>query len=368
MFFQNESMFRNNFLQLVAIIFLSSLIGCSNNQNGPLANKSLAMGRINTLVVLAEKELWEGEIGDTLDYIFASAYPVLPAPEPFFDLKHFSAEEMNAEPFRREFRNILVVADISDTTSAVTRMLKKDLGPDKFNRALTDTGFNTSIGLNKWARGQVIVYLFGNGHDALDRAIKDHFSSIAKRINKNDEASLAASIYGSMQDNQRLAQVISDSFGIKLRVPSLYVKAIEEENFLWIRADQKEVNQSLVFRKFKYTDKSQLTKASLIRMRNDYGKKYITTASEGAYMVTNEVDLPVYEYVQPINDIYAVEIRGIWETENDFMGGPFISYALLNEKKGEIVFIDAFVFAPGKDKRDYMQQLDYVVKTVQLVD
>ena len=366
MFYQNDIMFKNTFIQFGAIILISCIIGCSNNQDGPLANKSLAMGRINTLVVLAEKELWEGEIGDTLDYYFASAYPVLPAPEPFFDLKYFSAEEMNAEPFRREFRNILVVADVSDTTASVTKLLRKDLGPEKFNRALTDPDFNTLVGLNKWARGQVIIYLFGNGKEALDRAIKDHFPSIAKRVNKNDEAALAASIYGSMQDNQKLAQVISDSFGIKLRVPSLYVKAIEEENFLWIRADQKDVNQSLVFRKFKYTDKSQLTKASLIKMRNEYGRKYITTASEGAYMVTNDVDLPVYEYIQPINDIYAVEIRGIWETENDFMGGPFISYALLNEKKGEIIFIDAFVFAPGKDKRDYMQQLDYVVKTVRL--
>ncbi|MBC7886229.1 MAG: DUF4837 family protein, partial [Saprospiraceae bacterium] len=81
------------------------------------------------------------------------------------------------------------------------------------------------------------------------------------------------------------------------------------------------------------------------------------------YMSTNVIDLPTYEYTYTHNGVYVKEVRGIWETVNDFMGGPFISYVLYNEKKGEIVFIDAFVFAPGKEKRDFVQQLDCIVKT-----
>lgn len=353
---------------LPVFILLVITVGCNNNPNSPLANKPNAMGRVNTLVVLTEQEIWEGEVGDTLDYYFAGGYPILPAPEPFFDLKHFTAEDLDAEPLRREFRNFLVLADVSDTNSLVTRMLRKDLGEEKFKRAQSDPAFHATIGTNKWARGQLMLYIFANGKEALAQAVKDNFSNFAKRIQKNDEASLAASIYGSMQDNEKLSGIIRDSFGINLRVPGTYVKAIQDSNFLWIRADFKEVNQSLVFRRFPYTDKSQLSKAGLIAMRNDYGKQFIRTSSEDAYMTTNIKDLPIYEYIQPINDIYAVEVRGIWETENDFMGGPFISYGFLNEKKNEIIFIDAFVFAPGKDKRDLMQQLDYIVKTIRLVE
>ena len=50
----------------------------------------------------------------------------------------------------------------------------------------------------------------------------------------------------------------------------------------------------------------------------------------------------------------------------DFLGGPFASYAILNEKKGEIVFIDTFVYAPGVEKRNMMQQLDYIAKHAKL--
>ena len=337
--------FRYSSIYLLSI-FISAfiIIGCTNNPNSLLANKPNAMGRVNSLVVLAEQAIWDGKPGDTLDYYFAGAYPVLPAPEPFFDLKHFTAEDLDAEPLRREFRNILVLADVSDTLSLVTKMLKRDLGDEKFKRALTDPDFHATVGVNKWARGQIMMYIFGNGEEDLANAIKSNFPGFAKRIHKNDEPALSASIYGSMQINENLSRLVRDSFGIKINIPGPYVKAIQDENFLWIRADFKEVNQSLVFRKFTYQNESQLTKANIIRLRNEYGKQYIRTSSADAYMTTNEVDLPVYEYVQPINDIYAVEVRGIWETENDFMGGPFISYALLNEKKNEIVFIRSSIY------------------------
>ncbi|MBK9257014.1 MAG: DUF4837 family protein [Saprospiraceae bacterium] len=358
--------FNPKFLFLIITTLL--LFSCGPEMKDSLANKPGSMGRLNTVVVLADAELWESETGDSIDYYFGSAYPVLPAPEPFFDLKHFTLQDLDASPLRKEFRSFLVVADLSDTESKTTAMVKKDLGEEKYNRALSDPEFNISAGLNKWARNQVIIYLYANGKENLHLAIQKHFPQVANRIHKNDEESLAATLYGVMQDNNALGNEIADSFGIKMRIPGLFVKAIHEPNFMWIRMDQKEVNQSIVIRKFPYTDKSQLTKANLIRLRNEYGKEYIQTGSPDAYMSTNEKDLPIYEYIQPINDIYAVEVRGIWETVNDFMGGPFISYALLNEKRNEIIFIDAFVFAPGKNKRDFVQQLDYVVKTAKLVE
>ena len=40
-------------------------------------------------------------------------------------------------------------------------------------------------------------------------------------------------------------------------------------------------------------------------------------------MKSNTVDLPVYEYAYQLNGSYTKELRGIWEMENDFMGGPF---------------------------------------------
>lgn len=84
-------------------------------------------------------------------------------------------------------------------------------------------------------------------------------------------------------------------------------------------------------------------------------------------MVVNDKDLPVYEYKSELDGFYMKEIRGVWEMEKDFFGGPFISYAIVKDLDKEIILIDVFVYAPGKDKRIHMQQLDYLIKQAKVI-
>jgi hypothetical protein len=52
--------------------------------------------------------------------------------------------------------------------------------------------------------------------------------------------------------------------------------------------------------------------------------------------------------------------------EKDFMGGPFASYLLPDAKNNRILFIDAFVYAPGQKKRPEMRRLETVFSTFNL--
>jgi hypothetical protein len=67
-----------------------------------------------------------------------------------------------------------------------------------------------------------------------------------------------------------------------------------------------------------------------------------------------------------ISGQYALEARGIWEIENDFMGGAFISYLIYNPQKAELLFIDGFLHAPGEEKRNDMQKLEHILRTIKL--
>jgi hypothetical protein len=79
-------------------------------------------------------------------------------------------------------------------------------------------------------------------------------------------------------------------------------------------------------------------------------------------MRTNATDLPVYLYNTSLAGRYTVEARGIWELTDDFLGGPFVSYAVVDSN--EILMIDAFVHAPGKTKRDFIQRLEHIVSSL----
>ena len=64
-----------------------------------------------------------------------------------------------------------------------------------------------------------------------------------------------------------------------------------------------------------------------------------------------------------MNGSFAIEGRGIWEIENDFLAGPFVSYLLNDEANRELVFVDGFVYAPGRRKRDLMAEVVQVIRT-----
>jgi hypothetical protein len=68
------------------------------------------------------------------------------------------------------------------------------------------------------------------------------------------------------------------------------------------------------------------------------------------------------------NGEYLVELRGLWRLENAFMGGPFISHTILDEKNNRIVTVEGFVYAPSLDKRNYVRELEAILQTFELVN
>ena len=47
---------------------------------------------------------------------------------------------------------------------------------------------------------------------------------------------------------------------------------------------------------------------------------------------------------------YRGVLRGLWRMEGDKMGGPFVSHALLDKKKGRVIVAESFVYAPESKK------------------
>ena len=50
------------------------------------------------------------------------------------------------------------------------------------------------------------------------------------------------------------------------------------------------------------------------------------------------------------------------------MGGPFVNITQLDEKRNRIVTVEGFVYAPGNDKRDLLQQVEAIIYTLDFTD
>jgi len=90
----------------------------------------------------------------------------------------------------------------------------------------------------------------------------------------------------------------------------------------------------------------------------------IKTDIPGDRVVVDDRHFPVYRFTRNIGGLYAVELRGIWMTEKDFFGGPFVLTVLVDPHQRNLLYLAGLVWAPAKEKRDLIQHLSFLINTV----
>ncbi|MCR9286107.1 MAG: DUF4837 family protein [Bacteroidetes bacterium] len=352
-----------NFIFLI-LSFVILFSGCAGEV--PWQGPPTAFGQRNQVVVVSDKGVWESPIGDSVDFYFASPYLVLPQPEPILDLLPFTPEELGYDPVKKQLKTYVFIADMEDENSPTTQLIKADIGAEKLREVKETSGFGNNVGRNKWAQGQLLVYMYAFGKEKLIENVQKNASSIISRINKEEIKRVDATAYMG-GENWSLGEEVVANFGVKLKIPVEYQKAVydDKDQFLWIRRDTRDANTNIFIHKLKYFDQAQLSRDTMKSIRNHLGR-YVSTDNKNSYMKINDVDLPMFIESKTIDNNYALEARGIWDMKNDFMGGPFISYLIHNPKKNELLFIDGFVHAPGEDKRDHMQELEYILQGIRM--
>jgi hypothetical protein len=63
---------------------------------------------------------------------------------------------------------------------------------------------------------------------------------------------------------------------------------------------------------------------------------------------------------------YAIELRGLWDVENDFMGGPYVSYTFADNESEYIITVFGYVYNPNKDKRNLLRQVEAILYSTKL--
>jgi len=101
--------------------------------------------------------------------------------------------------------------------------------------------------------------------------------------------------------------------------------------------------------------------------RDSIGKRFIPGPTDSTYMKTENNISPSQIFTQ-IHGKKAIETRGLWNMKNDFMGGPYINYTIIDKKHKRLMVGEGFIYAPAIDKRDYMIQLEAILKTIKLKD
>ena len=62
----------------------------------------------------------------------------------------------------------------------------------------------------------------------------------------------------------------------------------------------------------------------------------------------------------------AVETRGNWEMESS-MNGPFVNYAIKDQKNNCYLIVEGFIYSPSAPKRDLLVELESIIKSIKFL-
>jgi len=318
------------------VAFLGLMVSCKKDPNEKSTNLRESAGRINTLSIIMDNTMWNGEIGDNVREIFA--YPVdgLPQQEPLFTLKQYPHEL---------FEGFI-------TTTRIALIVKKSPG-EVFE-----------IKFDEFAKPQTTVHIQANTAEAILTILDKNQQQIIGAFKKQELTENQNRIKKSLLDDTKIKQ----KFGISLKLPDAYRYIIEDEKFFWIRKETQSGNTSVLIYEVPI---SQLQNGDdviqdIIKMRDTIGKKYIEGTLPNTYMVTEAAYAP-YLFNIYLTGRKTFETKGTWELKNDFMGGPFINYAILDEANNRYLVLEGFTYNPSSSKRDLIFELEAIIKSVQFL-
>ena len=62
---------------------------------------------------------------------------------------------------------------------------------------------------------------------------------------------------------------------------------------------------------------------------------------------------------------FALRTRGWWKMENDFLGGYFIRYTFVDERRSKVIHVETALYSPKYDKMFYLRELESILNGIE---
>lgn len=314
-------------------ILLFFFFSCTNKDETNEITPGSSFGEINSISIVIDDNLWNGELGDTLRKKWAAPVDGLPQEEPLFTLNQYPTKIF--EGMVKKNRNIIVVKK-GRTTSFIHQK-------------------------NRFAKPQQLFYITANSSAELVKIVELKSAEIIKKIKESEIIEHQKRILKTPVSDQ----LIREKFQVTMALRSNYKYELVAKNFLWIRRELATGYNSLLLYEVPISqiEKDHNIVNNIIQVRDSVGKKYIHGSLGKTWMTTEKAYSPYFLQTK-INQKLAYEIKGTWQLKNDFMTGPFINYAIKDPKNNRYLILDGFTYNPSKSKRDLVFELEAMIKSV----
>ena len=316
------------------MLSISLLTSCSNGTKSKRVLSS-SSGNINSLSVVADNNLWASRIGDEIRDVFSAEVIGLPQQEPLFTMRQIPP---------------MVFTDFATKNRTVLKIER-------------DSFADTKILKNVYATPQTVVVISGNSAKEIVDEIKKNAERIISTFKSTEIKEQQRRMGKSLFEDKS----IENALGLTINMSSAYRIAKQDENFFWLRRDIKNGDANLMIYQTSLDAVSDGENAinDIIKMRDSIGNIHIPGPIEGSYMITEEAYTPFLN-TTIIDNKPAFETKSTWEVKDAFMAGPFVNYAVKDEVNNRLIVLEGFVFAPSTAKRDYIFELEAIIRSLKI--
>ena len=325
-------------LRTILTITLAAMLAVSCNNSDDQKDRKKYMpnitGKPGEVLLVLDKNEWESELGTALRETLSEDYPYLPQREPIFNLFNTTPSSFQNYAAYSTHRNILRI-HIGDSFDSCRVAYQEDV----------------------WAAPQIVITL-----SAPDKASAlDIFARHSERIVSSLETAERNRVIRNSKKYQEigLRQLVLDEYGGSPYFPQGYTLKKKTDDFMWISYETTYVNQGIFIYTYPYNGEN-MNSSSVIAHRNEFMRKYVPSMREGSYMTTSTYVEPSFRWLQYKGRVFA-ESRGLWEVENDYMGGPFVCHTYLDKEQKNVIVMEGFVYAPKFDKRNYLRHVESIL-------
>jgi hypothetical protein len=285
-----------------------------------------------------DKFNWENSAGDLLQDILKEEFAGLPQSEPLFDVIQVTAASFEGV---YQFHRTIVLTTV-----------ESGLEP------------NIRYRENIWAKPQIMVQMEAPTGAALKELISENEAQIRSFLIQYDRNRLM-NVYQESKD-LAIQKDIANHHQIRLAIPRGYNMDFSNDEYTSVSIESPDLSQVIQVFEYPANGPEDLNTANIIERRNSFTQKYVKGPREGSYMVIAKMFEPI-AYDLRNNNRDVVELRGLWDLENGYMGGPFVSHSVYDANRGRIVTVDGYVYHPNQKKRVKIRQLEAIIYSMEII-
>lgn len=333
---------KRTLLNILALVFMcASMAGCKPFMQ--LSSSDTATGTPYEMVLVCGQAEWQSELGDTLRAVLKQPVSELVQYEPIYDVMRILPN--NFKSLTKTHRNIVSVV-VDESISEPEIKVEYDVT----------------------AKPQIFVTIKGRDNASVAKYISDNRENLLYVLEKAERDRTIN--YARRYYSKPMHELLKQNFGVDMYIPDNFKIRTTSDDMVWISQEFPSSSQGFFIYKYPYEGRQSLSAEALIKARNRFAQR-IPGPVDGSYMITVDeiVDESGEEYV-PFNPEYRairigerpwIEMVGLWDVENYFMGGPYVSYTTVNQATKEVITIDCYIYSPKDEKRNMLRELQHMV-------